>query len=101
MGRATKAFLLVISFLLTLLAQPADAVSDFDQEQSAIDNTRGGITIGGDSAEKLSQVVTTRQTGALRAVEVAVGCNSPSDLTLEIRGVGSDGEPNSVSLTPP
>jgi hypothetical protein len=43
----------------------------------------------------------TSHSGALRAVELAVGCDSQSDLTLEIQGVGTDGQPNGVLMVPP
>jgi HYR domain len=99
-AKVKKSVLLAMAFSLALPAQQASAVSYVDQEQPLIDTT-GALAIGGGSEQKLAQVVTVSHSGALRAVDLAVACNSPSELTIEIQSVDTDGRPNGVLMTLP
>jgi HYR domain len=100
-ARVLKSIVLATAFSLALPTQPAGAVSFVDEEQPLIDATIGALAIGWGSEQKLAQVVTVGHAGALRAVDLAVGCDSQSDLTLEIQGVGTDGQPDGVLMTSP
>jgi hypothetical protein len=76
-----------------------------DQHQSVIDNTLGGLAIGGSSEQILAQVVTAAVTGFLTEVRFPVVCTG-GDLTVQIQGVkeGEDSQnlglyiPNGVIL---
>jgi hypothetical protein len=68
-----------------------------DQQQLLIESTTvGGIAIGGDSEQKLAQVVTAGISGSLAEVRFPVAC-SKGDLTVEVQEVGG-GMPNGVVL---
>lgn len=68
-----------------------------DQSQPLIDNTVGGLGIGGASEQKLAQVVTPAISGTLTETRFPVAC-STGDLIVEIQGVAG-GLPNGVVLT--
>jgi hypothetical protein len=71
-------------------------VLEVDQQQLAMDQTVGGLVVGGAYEQKLAQVVTTAEAGSLVAVRVPVQCSRGS-LTVWIRGV-TGFEPNDVVL---
>src|SRR5262245_10914510 len=74
-----------------------DAAPVIDQQQPTIDATAGGVAIGGNSQQKLAQVVTQGVTGLLTEVRFPVACDS-GDLVVEIQGVQAD-RPNGVVLS--
>jgi hypothetical protein len=69
-----------------------------DQQQPIIDTSVGGLAIGGTSAQKLAQVVTTGASGFLTAVRLPVVCDAGSNLVVEIQRV-TGGVPNGIVLT--
>src|ERR1051326_6178972 len=72
---------------------PASA-SLIDQQQPVIDLTVGGLAIGGDSQQKVAQVVTAGISGFLTEVRFPITCQS-ADLIVEIQGV-TDQKPNGI-----
>ena len=68
-----------------------------DQQQLVIDTTIGGLAIGGQSAQKLAQVVTAGASGVLAGIRLPVACSS-GDLTIEVLGV-TGGVPNATVLS--
>jgi hypothetical protein len=71
-------------------------VLEVDQQQLVMDQTVGGLFVGGASEQKIAQVVTTAEAGDLVGVRVPVQCSSGT-LTVWIRGV-TGFEPNDVIL---
>jgi hypothetical protein len=67
-----------------------------DQQQSTIDVSVGGLAIGGQSNQKLAQVVTAGISGKLAEVRFPVACDNGA-LIVEIQGVSS-GQPNGIVL---
>ena len=72
-------------------------LEEIDQQQTVIDVTVGGLTIGGASDQILAQVVTAGRSGFLEQVRFPVACTT-GDLTVEIQGVDAI-TPNGVVLT--
>ena len=91
-------FLLSLSLLLSCASAQAQSAATFiDQMQPLIDNTVGGLAIGGPSQQKLAQTVTVAHAGRLRGVFLPIGCDS-GRLLVEIRNVNPSGEPGSLVL---
>lgn len=98
---------LVIVSALGILLLPSGAIAAgavIDQRQPTIDGTVGGLVIGGQSQQKLAQVVTQGISGLLLEVRFPVDCAAPipgeagADLLVEIQGVTA-GKPNGVVFT--
>jgi hypothetical protein len=87
--------------ILAALLIAGDAASQtgglVDQEQPIIDITVGGLAIGGNSEQKLAQVVTPGVSGLLTEVRLPVACDSAADLRVEIQGV-INGKPDGSVL---
>jgi hypothetical protein len=77
---------------------PVRAASVIDQQQPTIDISVGALAIGGDSTQKLAQIVTTGAAGFLTAVRLPIVCETGSSLVVEIQQVAS-GVPNGVVMT--
>ena len=71
---------------------------EFDQQQPTIDQTKGGLAIGGASQQIVAQTVTAGAAGQLSEVRLPVACTANADLILSIQGVTATGEPNGVVL---
>jgi len=68
--------------------------SGVDQQQIVLDpNPFGTLAIGGDSEQKLAQVITVGKTGSLVEVRFPLGCGPDAILRTEVQGV-TDGLPN-------
>ena len=89
-----------VLLLMTLLGTVSgvNANSVVDQQQPTIDTTVGGLAIGGNSTQKLAQVVTAGMSGFLTEVRFPVACDSGSNLVVEIQGVTA-GTPSGAVLT--
>lgn len=66
-----------------------EILSVVDQQQPVIDSSVGGLAIGGNSEQKLAQIVTAGVTGDLIEVRFPVACSS-GELTVEVQGVNGD-----------
>jgi hypothetical protein len=73
-------------------------VATVDQEQTVIDQSVGGLAIGGFYDQKLAQVVTAGRTGLLTEVRAPVSCQSDVTFILEIQGV-TDAKPDGHVLS--
>jgi hypothetical protein len=88
-----------IAFCVAIGVTPsAHATPTVDQQQPIIDTAVGGLAIGGDSSQKLAQVITAGMSGHLTEVRLPVACDSGSTLIVEIQEV-TDSAPNGVVLT--
>lgn len=65
------------------------ATSVVDQQQPTIDSTIGALYVGGNSEQKLAQVVTAGESGSLVEVRLPVSCSS-GNLVVEIQNVVQD-----------
>lgn len=90
-----RSFIYLFLFIGTLIRLHAAAV--VDQQQPVIDLSAGGLAIGGQSQQKLAQVVTVGISGFLTEVRFPIACAS-ADLTVEIQGVTNE-KPNGVIFT--
>ena len=97
MKRQLELLLLVGLFVLVGEESLLYAASAIDQQQSVIDVNVGGLAIGGDSQQKLAQVVTVGISGFLTEVRFPIACVS-ADLIVEIQGVTNE-KPNGVVFT--
>jgi hypothetical protein len=70
-----------------------------DQQQPLIDAAAAPLSIGGATAQKVSQEVTGGVTGSLSNVLLPVSCASGATVTLQIQGVNNKGVPNGVVLS--
>jgi len=97
MKRNLQQLATVVAFLVVswpgLTAQPTLVL---DQQQPTIDSGVA-LAIGGESEQKLAQIVTAGVAGRLAEVWLPVGCASGT-LVLEIQGVTPGGEPDGVVL---
>jgi hypothetical protein len=92
-------YALLGAFVFTqgIIATSVNAAPILDQEQPQFFTLfeRGGIALGGNSEQKLAQVVTAGITGDLVKVATVLACSasspSPFNVVLEIRGVTTDG----------
>jgi hypothetical protein len=93
--RCAVALLALASVSSFAVARPA-----IDQQQPAIDANAGPLAIGGgNSNQKLAQVVTAGVSGALTAVRLPVACSPTGPgLVIEIQGVTA-GTPNGTVFT--
>jgi hypothetical protein len=97
MRRQLKLFLIVGLFVLVREESLLYAASAIDQQQPVIDVNVGGSAIGGDSQQKLAQVVTVGVSGFLTEVRFPIACVA-ADLIVEIQGVTNE-KPNGVVFT--
>ena len=87
-----KSVILMLVFFLLLMPVSGEATflnSVIDQMQPIIDDTVGGLTIGGQSEQKLAQTVTVNQNGRLVGIYLPIECNS-GELVIEIRNLIDD-----------
>ena len=81
----------VIVVLSCVLAGPrtARAAAAVDQQQPVIDDSVGGLAIGGGalSDEKLAQVFTVGLAGYLTEIRLPIACDDGDPLILEIQSV--------------
>lgn len=87
---------LAVVCLAVPLALPAAPA--LDQEQPIIDDTIGGLAIGGASDEQLAQVFTVGSSGQLVEVGLPIACSGTEPLILQIQGVAVNGEPDGTVL---
>ncbi len=81
-------FLRMTTLILFLaIAGIVSAQPRIDQEQVNVDETVGGVAIGGGSDEKLAQVITAGADGFLRHVTIPIACDASSQLTVSIQTV--------------
>lgn len=95
-----RRFCFLLGLSLFLIAATVNAQSPeifIDQRQPLIDNTVGGLAIGGASQEKLAQTITVGRSGHLRGVFLPIGCDS-GRLIVEIRNVEASGAPGTILL---
>lgn len=91
-------FTLALSFVLIASLAHGQSPSVFvDQMQPIIDETVGGLAIGGASEQQLAQTVTVARDGHLRGVFLPIGCES-GRLAIEVRNVDLTGAPGAVVL---
>ena len=83
-------------FVLLIGVHPVAAQAVTDQQQPVVDVSVGGFFIGGNSEQKLAQVITVGISGEVTEVRFPVACAAGS-LVLEIQRVTS-GVPNGVVL---
>jgi hypothetical protein len=92
-----KRYTVLLFMTLLCTTSRVTGTSLLDQQQPTIDTT-GMLAIGGNSAQKLAQVVTAGISGFLTEVRLPVSCDSASNLIVEIQGVTA-GTPNGSVLT--
>ena len=90
-------FLLGLSLLLISASQAHASGIYIDQMQPVVDDTVGGLAIGGASQQKLAQTVTVGLDGRLVGVFLPIGCDS-GRLVIEIRELDAEGKPSDVVL---
>ncbi len=90
--------LVVTVAFLCLTATPALATPVVDQQQPVIDDSVGGLAIGGLSDELLAQTFTVGLAGDLVEVDLPIACSTGDPLILEIQGVAATGEPDGTLL---
>ncbi|HEY6202932.1 MAG TPA: hypothetical protein VI056_07795 [Candidatus Limnocylindria bacterium] len=73
-------------------------VATVDQQQTVIDQSVGGLAIGGFYDQRLAQVVTAGRAGLLTEVRAPVSCQSDVTFILEIQGV-TDAKPDGRVLS--
>ena len=100
-GRLRMISTIAIAIALSIqLSSPAYAlpVATVDQQQTTVDQSVGGFSVGGFYDQKLAQVVTAGRTGLLTEVRAPVSCVSDATLILEIQNV-TDGKPDGGVLS--
>jgi hypothetical protein len=97
MKKQLRLFPIVGLIVLIGTASRLHAGAVIDQQQPVIDVSVGGLAIGGDSQQKLAQVVTAGISGFLTEVRFPIACES-ADLIVEIQGVTNE-MPNGVVIT--
>jgi len=95
MGKTVSvAVVAVLSLAMVAAADPPITV--LDQVQGVIDDTVGGLAVGGESDQRLAQTVTVGVSGRLVGVMLPIACES-GRLVMEIRDVVG-GEPGTNVL---
>lgn len=87
----------VVAGSLVLAGSSASAPT-VDQQQNLMDTTTA-LAVGGDSDQKLAQVVTSGMAGLLTEVRVPIACDGAASLTLTINDASQKPEQDSFAVS--
>ena len=92
------ASLVIATVCMVFATAPAECAPLVDQQQPVIDDSVGGLAIGGFSDELLAQTFTVGLAGDFVEVDLPIACSTGDPLILEIQGVAATGEPDGTVL---